>query len=165
MAATSGAPVGGFDAAALRRSWDAVLDAVKERKRVTHARLLDAQVLDVRGRTASIAFSTPTLAKQFAEGVHIDVLKEALIAAVGADLDVRCTVAGTDAPSPPTPSPGAAPSAPPAPPAHEGFAPGDEAEPEDPDVPAPDPVRHSEDAALRLIESELGGKVMRTAGE
>jgi DNA polymerase-3 subunit gamma/tau len=157
--------VGGFDAAALRRSWDAVLDAVKERKRVTHARLLDAQVLDVRGRTASIAFSTPTLAKQFAEGVHIDVLKEALIAAVGADLDVRCTVAGAGAPSPPTLSPGAASSVPPAPPAHEGFAPGDEAEPEDPDVPAPDPVRHSEDAALRLIESELGGKVMRTAGE
>jgi DNA polymerase-3 subunit gamma/tau len=164
--ATSGPPVGGFDAAALRRSWDAVLDAVKERKRVTHARLLDAQVLDVRGRTASIAFSTPTLAKQFAEGVHIDVLKEALIAAVGADLDVQCTVAGAGA-SPPasSSSSGAAPSAPPAPSAHEGFAPGDEAEPEDPDVPAPDPVRHGEDAALRLIESELGGKVMRTAGE
>jgi DNA polymerase-3 subunit gamma/tau len=151
----------------LRRSWDAVLDAVKERKRVTHARLLDAQVLDVRGRTASIGFSTPTLAKQFAEGVHIEVLREALIAAVGADLEVQCTVAGAAAAAPaPTPSSGSSAPAAPAPPVHDGFAPGDEAEPEDPDAPAPpDPVRHGEDAALRLIESELGGKVVGTVGE
>jgi DNA polymerase-3 subunit gamma/tau len=164
--ATEAAAVGGFDAAALRRSWDAVLDAVKERKRVTHARLLDAQVLDVRGRTASIGFSTPTLAKQFSEGVHIEVLREALIAAIGADLDVQCTVAGAAAPAPQTLSSEAEAPAVPAPSAHEGFAPGDEAEPEDPDAPAPpDAVRHGEDAALRLIESELGGKVVGTVGE
>ncbi|MDT7544481.1 MAG: polymerase subunit gamma/tau [Actinomycetota bacterium] len=164
--AAEGAAVGGFDAAALRRSWDAVLDAVKERKRVTHARLLDAQVLDVRGRTASIGFSTPTLAKQFSEGVHIEVLREALIAAIGADLDVQCTVAGAAAAAPQTLSSEPQPPAAPAPTAHEGFAPGDEAAPEDPDAPAPpDAVRHGEDAALRLIESELGGKVVRTVGE
>jgi DNA polymerase-3 subunit gamma/tau len=164
--AGEGAAVGGFDAAALRRSWDAVLDAVKERKRVTHARLLDAQVLDVRGRTASIGFSTPTLAKQFSEGVHIEVLREALIAAIGADLDVQCTVAGAAAAAPQTLSSEAEAPAAPAPAAHEGFAPGDEAEPEDPDAPAPsDAVRHGEDAALRLIESELGGKVVGTVGE
>jgi DNA polymerase III subunit gamma/tau len=152
---------GGLDAAALRRSWDAVLDAVKASKRVTHARLLDAQVLAVSGRRLQLGFSTPTLAKQFQEGVHIDVLKEALVASVGADLDVQCTVAGAA----PTPAPTTA--APPTPaPAYDGFAPGDEAVADDPDEPAPaGPVLHGEDAALALVQSELGGKVVETSGE
>jgi DNA polymerase-3 subunit gamma/tau len=149
----------GLDAAALRRSWDAVLDAVKSRKRVTHARLLDAQVLAVRGRTLSIGFSTPTLAKQFKDSVNIDVLREALAEAIGADLDVDCTVAGAAAPEATTP----------AAPTHvttEGFAPGDEPAVEDPDAPAPlEAALNGDDAALRLVESELGGKVMGTSGD
>jgi hypothetical protein len=49
---------------------------------------------------------------------------------------------------------------------HEGFAPGDEAVPEDPDAPpAVDRSLHGEDAALRLVESELGGKIVGTVGE
>lgn len=157
----SEAPLSGaLDAAAIRRSWDAVLDAVKGRKRVTHARLLDAQVLAVRGRTLSIGFSTPTLAKQFKESVNIDVLREALSEAIGADLDIDCTVAGAAAPPP-----AAANGVPPAP-SYDGFAPGDEAAAEDPDAPPPpDPVLHGEDAALRLIQSELGGKVVGTVSE
>ena len=173
--ADDGAPAtGGLDAAALRRSWDAILDAVKTSKRVTHARLLDAQVLSVSGRRLQLGFSTPTLAKQFQEGVHIEVLKEALVASVGADLDVQCTVAGAaaapaaqSAPSQSAPSQSApSQAAPPAPPAYEGFAPGDEAVPDDPDAPPPpDPVRTGEDAALALVQSELGGKVVGTLGD
>jgi DNA polymerase-3 subunit gamma/tau len=162
--AQPGPAVGGLDAAALRRSWDAVLDAVKERKRVTHARLLDAQVLQVTARAVQLGFSTPTLAKQFQEGVHIEVLREALTASIGATLDVQCTVAGAAA----SPAPAAAPAgrtAPP-PPAYDGFAPGDEAAPEDPDAPPQsDRVLHGEDAALRLVEQELGGKVVGTLGD
>ena len=45
----------GLDAAGLRRGWDAVLDAVKASKRVTHARLLDSQVLGLTGRTLQLA--------------------------------------------------------------------------------------------------------------
>jgi DNA polymerase-3 subunit gamma/tau len=156
-----GPATGGLDAAALRRSWDAVLDAVKTRKRVTHARLLDAQVLAVRGRTLSLGFSTPTLAKQFKDSVNVDVLKEALAEAIGADLDIDCTVAGAAAAPPSTLSSQPAAAAP-----YDGFAPGDEAAPEDPDAPPPpDAVLHGEDAALRLIESELGGKVVGTVGD
>ena len=163
-------PASGLDAAGLRRGWDAVLDAVKASKRVTHARLLDAQVLGVQGRRLQLGFSTPTLAKQFAEGVHIEVLREALLLAVGADLDVQCSVSGASAESPP--ARGAAAPAP-AVPAHEGFAPGDEAAPdevadEDPSAEAPrrpDPVVHAEDAALRLVQAELGGTVMGTQGD
>jgi DNA polymerase-3 subunit gamma/tau len=149
------APAGGLDAAALRRSWDAVLDAVKGSKRVTHARLLDAQVLAVNGRRLQLGFSTPTLAKQFTDGVHIDVLKEALVASVGADLDVECTVAGAAAAAPDRPAPVA-----------DGFAPGDEAVPDDPDEPAPPAsARSGEDVALALVQAELGGKVVQTLGE
>jgi DNA polymerase-3 subunit gamma/tau len=162
--AEPGPAVGGLDAAALRRSWDAVLDAVKERKRVTHARLLDAQVLQVTGRAVQLGFSTPTLAKQFQEGVHIEVLREALAASIGATLDVQCAVAGAAA----TPAPAAAAAGRPVPPppAYDGFAPGDEAAPEDPDAPPqPDRGLHGEDAALRLVEQELGGKVVGTLGD
>jgi len=49
---------------------------------------------------------------------------------------------------------------------YDGFAPGDEAAPEDPDAPPPpDASLHGEDAALRLVESELGGKVVGRVGE
>ncbi|MCW2723092.1 MAG: hypothetical protein JWN35_13, partial [Frankiales bacterium] len=51
------------------------------------------------------------------------------------------------------------------PPAYDGFAPGDEAAPEDPDAPQSDRVLHGEDAALRLVEQELGGKVVGTLGD
>jgi DNA polymerase-3 subunit gamma/tau len=152
---------GGLDAAALRRSWDAILDAVKDRKRVTHARLLDAQVLGVQGRRMQLGFSTPTLAKQFQEGVHIEVLREALLASVGADLEISCAVSGA---ATTTPAPAAAAPAPaPPPPAYDGFAPGDEVVPDDPDAPAPpESMLRGEDAALRLVEQELGGRVMGT---
>ncbi len=160
-AADGPARSGGLDAAALRRAWDAVLDVVKTSKRVTHARLLDAQVLGVQGRRLQLGFSTPTLAKQFAEGVHIEVLKEALLTAVGADLDIACSVSG--AATTPVPASSSTPVAAPV----EGFAPGDEAaddvEP-DPGAP-PAPVVRAEDAALALVTAELGGTVMSTDGD
>ncbi len=161
--AAAGSAPAGLDAAALRRGWDAVLDAVKASKRVTHARLLDAQVLGLQGRTLQLGFSTPTLAKQFAEGVHIDVLKEALQAAVGADVDVKCSVSGG------TQLPTDAPQSAPARPAQEGFAPGDEAADDsgdDDDAPRPAPsLADGDDAALALVTAELGGTVMGTEGQ
>ncbi len=99
--------------------------------------------------------------------MHIEVLKEALVASVGADLDVQCTVAGA-ATAPATPAPSSSGSATPLPPPtpYEGFAPGDEAVADDPDEPKPaGPVLHGDDAALALVQSELGGKVVETSGE
>jgi hypothetical protein len=62
----------------------------------------------------------------------------------------------------PAPQP-AAPGRPPAPVAHEGFAPGDEAVPVDPDAPPPpDTALRGEDAALALVERQLGGRVVGT---
>jgi hypothetical protein len=132
---------------------------VKVSKRVTHARLLDAQVLAVTGNRLQLGFSTPTLAKQFTDGVHVDVLREALVTSVGADLQVECTVAGAAAAgTADRPAVAAA--------TDTGFAPGDEALPDDPDDPQPGAVvRSGEDAALALVQSELGGKVMGTLGD
>jgi hypothetical protein len=49
---------------------------------------------------------------------------------------------------------------------HEGFAPGDEAVPEDPDAPPPpESALRGEDAALALVERELGGRVVGTSGD
>ena len=49
---------------------------------------------------------------------------------------------------------------------YEGFAPGDEAVADDPDEPTPaGPVLHGDDAALALVQSELGGKVVETSGD
>ncbi len=150
---------GGLDAAEVRRAWGTVLEKVQESKRVTHARLLETTVAALDGKRLSVSFTTPTLARQFLTGVHVDTLRDALKEVLGADLEVLCVSgaaheapAGTSAP----PSRGR-----PAPPAHEGFAPGDEAAPDDPDV----PVERGEDAALRLVERALGGRVVGTIGE
>ncbi len=153
---------GGLDATALRRSWDAVLEAAKGRKKTTHALLLNAQVIELAGRTVTLAFTTAALLRQFQSSTNTDVLKEAFQAVLGADLDIACTVAG----APATPATGSNLASPtPAAPAKDGFAPGDEEVPEDPDLPRPARADSGEDAALKLVQQQLGGRVVGTRGD
>jgi DNA polymerase-3 subunit gamma/tau len=101
-APTDPAPTGGLDAAAVRRMWDQILEAVKPRKRTTYALLSQhAQVVEVRGNTLVLAFGTAPVARQFELGVNVDVLREALKEFLGVDWQVETTVAG----APPAPSP------------------------------------------------------------
>ena len=153
---------GGLDATALRRSWDAVLEAAKGRKKTTHALLLNAQVIELAGRTVTLAFTTAALLRQFQSSTNTDVLKEAFQAVLGADLDIACTVAGAPA-TPATSSNLASPT--PAAPAKDGFAPGVEEVPEDPDLPRPARADSGEDAALKLVQQQLGGRVVGTRGD
>jgi DNA polymerase-3 subunit gamma/tau len=146
----------------VRRAWDQVLDAVKSRSRPTQAALMDAQVLQVSGRTLTLAFAHPAIMRQFQGRVGADVLKEALQAVLGADLEVACT-SGPAGHAPAAPPPGRQ-VRPPVDQPHDGFAPGDEAVPEDPDAPPPPDAGRGEDAALRLVEQELGGRVVGTVG-
>ncbi|MCW2606944.1 MAG: polymerase subunit gamma/tau, partial [Frankiales bacterium] len=143
-----------------RRAWDAVLLAVKERKRVSHAQLSTAQVLSVSGRTLTLSFANGPVSRAFSGGVGVDVLKEALRETLGADLDIACVV-GSAEPAAATHEPGPRSGAP----RYDSFAPGDEAEPEDPDAPAPPQPASGEDAALKLVQSELGGRVVGTTGD
>jgi DNA polymerase-3 subunit gamma/tau len=151
VAATE-APAGGIDATALRRSWDAVLDAVNSRKRTTKALLLNAQVLSLSGRTLTLGFTTPALIRAFQGGTNAEVLKESLLAALGLDVDVALVVAGEASGAQVLVAP-----------VHEGLAPGDEFEPVDPDAPEPERVVGGEDAALALVQDQLGGTVVRTS--
>jgi DNA polymerase-3 subunit gamma/tau len=169
--AAASAPAG-VDAAALRASWDAVLGAVKSRKRTAHAQLADATVAQVSGRTLVLAFQHAPILRQFQAGTGPDVLREALRETLGADLDLECVPASAQGAGAATarPAGAAAPSSGPAvrPPAVEesGFAPGDEALPDDdPDGPPPQAAPRGEDAALRLVVDQLGGQVVSTTGE
>jgi len=155
---------GGIDAAALRAAWDTVLGAVKTRKRTAHAQLADATVSSVSGRTLVLAFQHAPILRQFQAGTGPDVLKEALQETLGAAMDLRC-VLHESLSAHAHPAPGAARSAPEPPPEETGFAPGDEAVPDDPDAPPAEPAPRGEDAALRLVVDQLGGKVVSTSGE
>ncbi|MEX2291392.1 MAG: DNA polymerase III subunit gamma and tau [Mycobacteriales bacterium] len=162
-------PGGGVDAAALRGAWDAVLGAVKSRKRTAHAQLADATVGSVSGRTLVLAFQHAPILRQFQAGTGPDVLRESLQAVLGADFDLRCVLheslgAAESQPTGGSQTTGRTPS--PAPPAaRPGFAPGDEAVPDDPDEPPAPQEGHREDAALRLVVDQLGGQVVSTSGE
>ena len=154
--AAAPAPTGGLDALALRRSWDDVLAAVRPRKRTTEALLLNAQVVEVRGKTVTLGFNTAPLMRNFQQGTNIDVLKEALQEVLGLDAVIELTTSGVPAP----PAPEAAPVPEPAAPSYEGLAPGDEIEPEDPENPQGERIAGGEDAALALLRDQLGGTVV-----
>jgi DNA polymerase-3 subunit gamma/tau len=136
-----------------------VLQAANERKRVTKALLDNAQVLDLTGRTLTLAFTTAALSRQFQAGSNIEVLKESLQAVLGLDADIALVVAGEQ---PPLPAASRAPEPSQAPPAYDGFAPGDEIDPEDPEAPRPERQVGGEDAALKLVADQLGGTVVGT---
>jgi DNA polymerase-3 subunit gamma/tau len=148
---------GGLDATAVRRSWDAVLAAVRPKKRTTEALLLNAQVLDVQGKTVTLGFNTAPLMRNFQQGTNLDVLKEALQEVLGLDAVIELTTAG--GPPPPAPVEVAPEPAAPAP-AYDGLAPGDEIEPEDPDNPQGERITGGEDAAIALLRDQLGGTVV-----
>jgi DNA polymerase-3 subunit gamma/tau len=156
---------GAIDAAALRRDWDRVLAAVRDVKRVAWSQLVDTQVLSIEGRTLTLSFVHGGNMRAFEKGASVDFLKDALQQTLGLDLDVACVLGGSaHEPATITPAPGRPAQEPPAPP-YAGFAPGDEAVPDDPDEPAPAAPPRGEDAALDLVRSDLGGTVIGTIGE
>ena len=163
-APTDGPASGGLDAAALRQSWDEVLAAVKSRKRTAHAQLADATVSGVEGQRLVLAFQHAPILRQFQASTGPDVLREALSETLGAAFELSCVLHGS-LPSHARPTaPAGAPSPAAAAPPYADFAPGDEAVPEDPDAPAPRDDVRGEDAALRLVQSQLGGRVVSTSG-
>ena len=95
------------------------------------------------------------------------MLREALQETLGAALDLKCvlheSLSAHAHPSHPAPGGGRTPPEPP--PEETGFAPGDEAVPDDPDAPPAERAPRGEDAALRLVVDQLGGKVVSTSGE
>ena len=160
------------NAAAVRTLWPTVRDKVRERSRTTEVMLAGATVRAVEGNTLVLSHESAPLAKRLSEQRNADVIAEALKDALGVDWRVRCE-AGAASPAPEAPvappRPVERPSrrmVPPPPPPAEAPADSDideraeeesmlaEAGQDDASTPRRDP----EEAALELLQNELGAR-------
>ena len=161
------------NAAAVRSMWTTVREKVRERSRTTEVMLAGAIVRAVEGDTLILSHESAPLAKRLVEQRNSDVIREALKDALGVDWKIRCE-AGGEAPAAPqaAAAPSAAPPQRPAPqrprvermppPAEPPPPPDDDDEESmmaeagnaDPSAPRRDP----EEAALELLQNELGAR-------
>jgi DNA polymerase-3 subunit gamma/tau len=155
-AAPGGVAAGGVDAAAIRRLWDDVLEAVKQRSRVAFTMLSQyATVIDADSRSVTLEFTPSLFAKQFEEG-KAEVFRQALKEVAGLDLALK-TVGGAAPTAPAAPTGGTTRSAP-------AIEP--EPEPDDIDDGLADPAQPTadrqdpQDAALALLQDGLGAQVI-----
>ena len=161
------------NAAAVRTLWPTVRDKVRQRSRTTEVMLAGATVRAVEGNILVLSHESPPLAKRLSEQRNADVIAEALKDALGVDWRVRCEAGASALTAAPE-----APVAPPRtverpsrrvvpPPAPAERAVDDEsdqraeeesmlaeANQDDASVPRRDP----EEAALELLQSELGAR-------
>ncbi len=156
-AASGGVAAGGVDAAAIRRLWEDVLEAVKQRSRVAFTLLSQyATVVDADDRSVTLEFTPSLFAKQFEEG-KAEIFRQALKEVAGLDLALQ-TVGGA-APTPPVPSGGGTTRS--AAPAIEPEPDPDDVEVDLTDPTSPAGVRQDpQDAALALLQDGLGAQVI-----
>jgi DNA polymerase III subunit gamma/tau len=160
------------NAAAVRTLWPTVRDKVRQRSRTTEVMLAGATVRAVEGNTLVLSHESAPLAKRLSEQRNADVIAEALKDALGVDWRVRCE-AGAAGPAPEAPVAPARPAerpprrvVPPPSPLTEAPADSDneeraeeesmlaEAGQDDGSTPRRDP----EEAALELLQNELGAR-------
>ncbi len=162
----------------LRQNWDAVLEAVKQERRVAWMLLSNASVLSLADGILTLRFPRDGDLKGFSVSGHDAVLKRVLTASFGLNVTVK-GVAGGDAPagtpgarpgrafparSPSRQLPAAAPEFAPPDPAGYDDEPPDDMPPDEmsADEPSPDDraVRPAELTGMDLIQRELGGQVI-----
>ncbi len=166
---------GDVDAAAVRRVWEQVLDALSKRSKTTRALLLNASVTAVTSTELTLCFKDSPLVGIFEKDAHPDNVAAALRDVLGVTWkvkavfkdeagecvdDARAADAAVAAPRPAAPVPAAT----------EDFAPGDEPEPEPESeggaAEQAAPRRTEEDPAVALLRSGLGAQVIsRRDGE
>ncbi|WP_374158567.1 DNA polymerase III subunits gamma/tau [Mycobacterium sp. G7A2] len=157
------------NAAAVRSMWTTVREKVRERSRTTEVMLAGAIVRAVEDNTLILSHESAPLAKRLCEQRNADVIAEALRDALGVNWRVVCEAgaAPAAAPEPAAPRPSAPATEPAAPRRRVPQPPPPEPVPEDdeesmlaeagnadPHVPRRDP----EEAALELLQSELGAR-------
>jgi DNA polymerase-3 subunit gamma/tau len=163
----------------LRQNWDAVLEAVKQERRVAWMLLSNASVLSLADGILTLRFPRDGDLKGFSVSGHDAVLKRVLSARFGLNVTVK-GVAGGDTPAaapgvrpgravpasgPSRQAPVAAPEfAPPDPAGYDDDEPPDDMPPDEmsADEPSPDDrtVRTAELTGMHLIQRELGGQVI-----
>jgi DNA polymerase-3 subunit gamma/tau len=165
------APTGGSPADALRAQWPAVLDAVKQKRRVAWMILSNASVHSLDDGILTLRFNRDGDLKGFTTSGCDEDLKRVLSDGFGFNVTVK-GMTGGDAPSSPPP-PSATPvqgspapaSAPPSPvrrdpaPRTDGPPPRDSFEPDEPDD-DPLPPGPPELTGMDLIRRELGAQII-----
>lgn len=139
------------NAAAVRSMWTTVREKVRQRSRTIDVMLAGAIVRAVDNDTLVLSHESAPLAKRLVEQRNSDVIREALKDALGVNWQIRCE-AGAPAASAPEPA-RSAPAAPPEPPVDDEESMLAEAVHED-----AAPRRDPEEAALELLQNELGAR-------
>jgi DNA polymerase III subunit gamma/tau len=140
---------GELDAAAVRSIWPTVREKVRQRSRTIDVMLAGAIVRAVDGNTLVLSHGSAPLAKRLVEQRNADVIHEALKDALGVDWKIRCEVGAEQADPPPPEEP------------VDHALRGEEesmlaeANRDDAD---PAPRRDPEEAALELLQNELGAR-------
>jgi DNA polymerase-3 subunit gamma/tau len=141
-------PVGELDAAAVRRIWPEVLDAVKRRRRTAHALLMNVSVHSVDNGVLTLTISSVPLSRLLAQDANTDVVRSAVKDVLGVDWRINVVVDSGGLP-------GVDPAA--------GPAPDEDPRDDEPSSPAAaggatrvDP----EEAAISLLQSTLGARRM-----
>jgi DNA polymerase-3 subunit gamma/tau len=93
-APTLPAPTGALDATAVRRIWPDVLEAVKRRRRTTHALLMNVSVQSVEGGMLTLAISSEPLSRLLGEEINLDNVRGAVRDVLGVDWRVRVVLDG-----------------------------------------------------------------------
>ncbi|MDT7711757.1 MAG: polymerase subunit gamma/tau, partial [Pseudonocardiales bacterium] len=83
-----------LDAAAVRRVWPALLDAVREQSRATQVLFSNSTASSVQGSTLILSLPTAPLARRLGEERNVEMIKRALHTVLGVDWQVRCEHAG-----------------------------------------------------------------------
>ncbi len=138
--------------AAVRSMWTTVREKVRERSRTTEVMLAGAIVRAVEGDTLVLSHESAPLAKRLTEQRNADVIREALKDALGVNWKIRCEAGAASDPAPVVPD-APAPAVSPQRDAEEESMLA-EASNDDPQAPRRDP----EEAALELLQSELGAR-------
>ncbi|WP_460353546.1 DNA polymerase III subunits gamma/tau [Mycobacterium sp. ZZG] len=142
-------------AAAVRGMWTTVREKVRERSRTTEVMLAGAIVRAVEGDTLILSHESAPLARRLCEQRNADVIREALKDALGVNWKVVCeTGAPAAAAAPPAREQRAPSEAPPPPDMDDEESMLAEAGNSDPAAPRRDP----EEAALELLQNELGAR-------
>jgi DNA polymerase III subunit gamma/tau len=141
------------NAAAVRSMWTTVREKVRQRSRTTEVMLAGAIVRAVEGDTLVLSHESAPLAKRLVEQRNSDVIRDALKDALGVDWKIRCE-AGAAAPTATAEPDSVAPSPAPQPRDDDEEDMLAEAGNDTSEAPRRDP----EEAALELLQNELGAR-------
>jgi DNA polymerase-3 subunit gamma/tau len=133
--------------------WPTVREKVRERRRPTDVMLDGAIVVAIEGDTLVLSHVSGPLAKRLNEQRNVEIIRDALKDALGVNWNIRCEAGGPTAPPPAERTARPVAAVPPPPEEDDEESMLAEAE-RSASVPRRDP----EEAALELLQTELGAR-------